>query len=224
MITVYVGPEFKSYAVHGPLLTQHKWFREEVQITNVLPRDIAEPNSITLMSEDPKVFELLISWLYRKKLNAISITDRVAKEQATLYVDLYLRACEWGIRELQNALMDRLRDRQTCVYGFFPRKMIKKVYEETEAQLPLRSFLVDSFIYKSIGWNKNARLRDQINGDLFLTRKRALGIQLSAGNRDFVLDCYEAMFQLCAKSRIRDPYKKTGCVYHSHNEGEKCWS
>lgn len=220
MIKVYVGPKRKRYAIHEALLTRYEWFRGKILYAG---NGSASGASISLRTEDPKVFELLISWLYRKEIKAISITDWVAKEQATLYVDLYLRACAWEIYGLQNAIMDRLRARQTCVYGFFPRQTIKKVYEETEARSPLRSFLVDSFIYKGIGWEKTAGLRDPITGDLHvLTRKAVLKKQLAAGNRDFVLDCYEALFQLCAKSRIRDPYKRTGCVYHIHKGGKTC--
>ena len=217
MIKVYVGPKRKRYAIHEALLTRYEWFRGKILYAR---NGSGSPVSISLRAEDPKVFELLISWLYRKKLNALSTVDEAAKEQATLYIDLYLRACAWEMRELQNAIMDRLRARQICVDG--SRKLIKKIYEGTEPQSPLRSYLVDSFIYKGIEWNEDARLADLISEDLFLTRKRALKIQLDAGNHDLVLDCYEALFQLCAKSRIRDPFERTGCVYHNYKGGETC--
>ena len=215
-IVVYVGVKAKRYTVHKNLLTQYEWFRNRIFYIS------GSRDYITLKAEDPAVFELLISWLYRKKLNPISTTDGVAKEQATLYIDLYLRACAWEMRELQNALVDKLRARQTCVYGFFSRPLITKIYQATEPQSSLRSYVVDSFIHKGIQWNEGARLADLISEDLFLTRKRALKLQLDWGNHDFVLDCYEALFQLCAESRIRDPDKRKGCLYHNHEKGERC--
>lgn len=218
-IELYVGPKAKRYTVHEALLTQYEWFQERIIYINK-----GSQGFLSLPTDDPIVLELLITWLYRKKLNAISTIDALGKEEATLYVDLYLRAGVWEIHDLQNALVDRLRTRQTCVYGFFPRKLIHKIYEETEPQSPLRSYIVDSFLYKSVEWNEARGLSDPINAYIILTRKRALENQLDAGNQDFVLDCYEALFQLCAKSKIRDPDRKTGCVYHTHKEGGGCRS
>ena len=220
MVMVYVGPKSKRYFVHKPLLTQYEWFRKRIVPTSCqsLSRD-----SITLNAEDPKVFELLVIWLYRKKLNAISTTDEAAaKEESTLYIDLYLRACAWRIYELQNAVIDRLRARQTCELGWFPRNLINKIYENTNPRSPLRSYIVDSFIHKSTEWNEASALMNSVNPIIHPTRTSALKDQLDAGNQEFVLECYEALFQLCAKSKIRDPDRKTGCSYHKHEKKGKC--
>ena len=220
MIKLYVGPEGKQYSVHVTLLTEYEWFRKKIfpYGDNSVSR-----NCISLVKEDPEAFELLLIWLYRKTLKAISTTDEeVAQREAALYISLYLRACAWKIFELQDALIDELRLRKTCEYGFFPRKLIKKIYESTKSPSPLRSYMVDSFLHKGIKWNEGARLADPVTGSLILTRKRALKNQLDAGNQDFVLDCYEALFQLCARSKIRDPDRRTGCVYHRHVEAGKC--
>ena len=216
MIMVYVGPKSKRYAVHKTLLTKHKWFRKKIfYYHSDLSRD-----SISLREEDPQVFELLISWLYSRKLKNISTTEDLARKEAALYINAYLRACEWAIYDLQNALMDRLRVRQTCEYGYFPRHLIQHIYANTVSDSPLRSYIVDSFIHKGIGWDED--LDDPVDPNVALTRTSALQKQLDAGNQAFVLDCYEALFQLCAKSKIRDPDKKTGCVYHRHQKGEEC--
>lgn len=219
-IKVYVGPKGEQYSVHVTLLTEYEWFRKKI-----FPYgdDSVSRNSISLVKEDPEAFELLLIWLYRKTLKAISTTDEEdAQEEAALYISLYLRACDWKILELQDAVIDALRLRKTCEYGFFPRKLIKKIYESTKSTSPLRSYIVDSFLHKGIEWNEGAGLADPVTGSLNLTRKRALKTQLDAGNQDFVLDCYEALFQLCARSKIRDPDRRTGCVYHRHGRAGKC--
>ena len=220
MIGVEVGPKRKRYYVHKALLTQYEWFSKKIYYS---ADRVVSRSCISVPAEEPKVFELLISWLYRKNLKAISTTDEeVAEKEAALYICTYFRACEWDMHELQNALIDRVRVRSTCVYGYFPRQLIKAIYANTEPTSPLRSYIVDSFIYKGIKWNEDAKIENPIAGHDFLTRKWALKTQLAAGNQDFVLDCYEALFQLCAKSKIRDPDRRTGCVYHTHEEGEKC--
>ena len=219
-IKVYVGPKRKCYSVHKALLTQHEWFSKRIYFSHhrILSRD-----DIYLDAEEPKVFELLISWLYRKNVKAISTTSEDdAKEETELYVNLYLRACTWEMHELQNALLDRVRVRTTCVYGYFPRTLIKTIYERTQPLSPLRSYIVDSFIFKGIKWNEDDCLVDLYDPGHMVTRQRALKTQLDAGNQDFVLDCYEALFQLCAKSKIRDPDRRTGCVYHTHKPGGSC--
>ena len=168
------------------------------------------------------MFELLIKWLYCKRFQAISTTDEmIAKQEATTCIRLYLRACTWGMSELRNALMDRLKVRETCEDGYFPRTLIKEIYENTGPHSPLRSYIVDSFIHKGIEWDEDA-LADPAISKYLLTRKTALKKQMDAGNQDFVLDCYEALFQLCPKSKIRNPDRKTGCVYHEHEGGLTC--
>lgn len=219
-IRVFVGPKRKRYSVHKALLTQYEWFSKKIYYSDL---KIASRDCIDFPTVDPKVFELLISWLYRKNLKPISTADEDdAKEEVELYIDLYLRACDWNMPELQNALLDRIRVRSTCEYGFFPRKLINTIYKRTQPLSPLRSYIVDSFIHKGIEWDEDGGLEDPIDAQYTLTRKRALTVQLEAGNQDFVLDCYEALFQLCAKSKIRDPDRKTGCVYHRHESGGKC--
>ncbi len=213
-IEVYVGPKSKRYGVHKALLTQHEWFSKKIP---------SHASHLDLPAEDPKVFELLISWLYRKILKAICTTDeKVAEEEAILYINTYLRACEWEMQGLQNALMDRMRVRTTCTQVKFSKDLIKSIYRTTQPLSPLRSYMVDTFIYECVEWDVNGTLIDPNHPSFVLTRKIALKIQLNAGNQEFVLDCYEALFQLCAKSKIPDPACKTGCVYHTHKEGEMC--
>ena len=215
-IKLYVGPEGKHYSVHKALLTQYEWFRKIIFPDG---NEIASQDSISLLAETPKAFELLIVWLYRKTLKTISTTDpKVAMEEVSLYFHLYFRAGVWGMDELQNALMDQLRARRSREYELFSRKLIKKIYENTQSHSPLRSYFVDSFIFEGIGGD-DPDVEDPVKGSFMGTRRDALAAQLDAGNHAFVLDCYEALFQLCAKSKIRDPDRRTGCVYHRHLEG-----
>ncbi len=210
-IKVYVGPETKCYSVHKALLAQCKWFHNKIYD---LADETVGRDQLELPAEDPKVFELLMTWLYRKNLEAHYIDERAAEEDNGLYICLYFRACVWEMQDLQNALMDRLKCRLGDIDDIFLPECVASIYENTDLQSPLRSCLVDSFIYEGIEWTED--------GDPTLSRKAALKRQLDAGNQAFVLDCYEALFKLCKRSRIRHPERKTGCVYHRHEDGKMC--
>ena len=216
-IKVYVGEKAKRYSVHEALLTRYEWFRKQILSAS----NVATQGSITLRAEDPKVFELLISWLYRKKLKAISTTDEnIYREEAALYVDLYLRASEWDIVELQNTVMDRLRARKAPFNLYSPR-FVNQIYESTNPQSPLRSYIVDNFLYKARSLHEDTSLP----GPIVATPAQMLKPKLTTLlilNRSFMVDCCETLFQLCTKSEIRDPDAQTGCQYHKHKEGEQC--
>lgn len=217
MIMIYVGPKSKRYAVHEPLLTQYEWFRKEI----IASSDVASPNSITLTAEDPKLFELLISWLYRKKLKAISITDeKMSKEEAALYVDLYLRASVWDIAELQNAIMDRLRARQARS-NVLPPRSFEQIFESLNPQSPLRSYIRDRFAHLAVKLSEDRSGQDPIAPSPAVTLKTEL-YSLGDSNWAFLVDFCVAYFQRLAKSDHSDPDKKTGCVYHNHKAGEGC--
>lgn len=218
IIMVYVGPKAKRYIVHEALLTRYEWFRKQI----LGPSDLASQGSITLHEEDPKVFELLISWLYRKKLKAISNTDeKLFNKEAELYVDLYLRASTWEIVELQNAVMDGLSAWQAGS-SLCTAELIEKVFVNTGPQSPLRSYIVDNYIYQMKQLHEDKSPSDPIDATGALMLKPSLNIPLEFEFQAFVLHCCDTLFQLCTKSKIHDPDKKTGCHYHKHNEGEAC--
>ena len=119
--------------------------------------------------------------------------------------------------DLQNLTMDRLRDQSNCVLNCLQRHQylsIKTLYTLTETHSPLRSFIVDTFIFKSDQWQPH----EGENGG----RVAMLKEQLKAGNEDFVLDCYETLVEAAARSKIRDLNRRAGCAYHTHEDGRKC--
>ena len=218
MIMVYVGPKAKRYSVHEALLTRYEWFRKQILGAS----NDAGQDSITLRAEDPKAFELLISWLYRKNLKAISTTDeKIFKEEAALHVDLYLRASVWDIFELQNAIMDQLRARQAHS-NVLSLQLIKQLFEGTKRHSPIRFYLVDKFCYLVTKLNEDRSRLDPIDISLAPILKPEHHSLLDDGSRAFVTAFYGFLDQRYAKSKIRDPDKKTGCVYHKHMEGERC--
>ncbi|KAH8687457.1 hypothetical protein BGZ60DRAFT_8157 [Tricladium varicosporioides] len=62
VITIYAGPERKSFVVHKSLLTSQSSYFDKALNGNFKE---ADENSITLEEEDPAAVGLLIGWLYR---------------------------------------------------------------------------------------------------------------------------------------------------------------
>ena len=153
-----------------------------------------------------------MDWLYRRNLERISIqNEQKAEAQAKDYVHLYVLAETCEMPELQDSIMNLFRARPTCALGWFPTLEVSQVYKGTSETSPLRAYIIDTFIFKSQDWTA-----DDDNGG----RLGELTAQLEAGNREFVLDCYEAL--VIARGLIEDPNKKPSCTYHVHEEGNEC--
>ena len=219
-ITVYVGSQAKRYSVHEALLTRYEWFRKQI----LRPSNGESQGSVTLRAEDPKVFELLISWLYRKKLKAISTTDeKISREEVALYVDLYLRARVWDIAELQNAITDRLRARQAhsnvlCTH------LISKIHSSSskKAMPSLFSYTKDKFHYLVTKlYNDRSRL-EPIDTTPAMILKPELHSLLTDRDRAFLEYYVQFVLHYGTVSNDSDPDKTTGCAYHQHKEGEEC--
>ena len=217
-IRVYVGPKAKRYSVHEALLLRYEWFRNRL----LRQRDNANQGTITIRAEDPRVFELLISWLYRKKLKAISTTDeKLSKEEAALYVDLYLRASVWDIFELENAIMDRLRARQARS-NVLSQQSIKQIYGSTMRQLPIRDYIRDRFVHLVTKLNDDSSRLSIVAVSPAMISTPEVYSSLDDGNRAFVMNSCVVVNQLNTKRDLWDPDIQAGCVYHRHREGEKC--
>ena len=219
-ITVYVGPQSKRYKVHEALLSRYDWFRKRI----LRPSNVASYCSIALRAEDPKVFELLISWLYRKKLKAISTTDeKISKEEAALYVDLYFRALVWDIVELQNEIMDRLRARQAHSNVLSTHSMTKiHSSMRSSAQSSLLLYLDHKIIYLFTKLDNDRSRLDPIDATPAMILKPELHSLMVDGDRALMEDYLKVFFRSFKKPDLSDPDKKTGCVYHKHKEGEEC--
>ncbi|KAL9638995.1 MAG: hypothetical protein Q9164_001196, partial [Protoblastenia rupestris] len=199
LVKIYSGSKRKKFDVHRDLLfTTSKYFKDEFSIYG---RGVS---NIFFTNEDPTNLEPFINWLYRRTLDPISQDDEhLAKRQVVQYIHLYTRAQTWQTPALQNSIMDCLRARRTCDYGWFPPTHINYVYQHTLPGCPLRKYIVDSFLWKGSRW-------DGLSLSVGLTRVGLLREHLEHGNQEFVLECYEVLFLLCAKKRFVDPGRRVG--------------
>lgn len=212
LVIVYVGPKRKRFRIHRDLLASaSEFFRQKVKPYHDLRRG---PFLIYLADYDPIVFELFVNWLYRKTLPALDEHSEVrAKEQVGHYITLYLMAESWSIAPLKNLIIDTIKARQTCNNGWFPTDLIKRIYAATPKGSPFRRYIVDYFLFKT---------STSVWGEAELAK--ALKKQVDAGNVEFLLECYEGLFLMAYKSKMRnrDPGRRGRCFYHEHGVGVSC--
>ena len=159
---------------------------------------------------DPNIFALFEKWLYSRTLADLSEDDEEeAKDLLRQYLEMYFLATIWNVQDLENLIMDKIRDRHTCEDGYFPRSLIKSVYENTEPGSVLREYVADSFLYKSVLWGKEVR-------------HELIKRHLDYGNTDFVYETIVAFDDVEDLLDILHPNRDMDRGYHNHREGREC--
>lgn len=207
---ICVGPKRKLYNAHRDLLASScQFWKRKINPSRILTLN---PSVTYVSNYEPTTFEFFITWLYRRTLPQLHSSDESrAKSQVSQYIALYLMAESWEVRDLQNLIIDTIKARKTCDMGWFPVEPIKDIYKATAQGSKLRHFLVDYFLFKSSKWD-------------LVKRHEELEEQLMFGNLVFVLECYEGLYSMAYKSKMkdRDPLKQGMCEYHVHEQGKGC--
>ena len=129
-----------------------------------------------------KIFDLFMTWVEDDVLpNLYPGDDERAKSVLPVYVKLYAFASDMHFNNLNNEIMDKLRDRCSWPGDHFPIYLVKLVYKSTPPNSPLRHYLVDTFIFRTKKWT--ALRRVQLLRDHDATN--------CPHNRQFVQDCDE---------------------------------
>ena len=205
---MYVGHKRKEYQVHKGLLVSYEYW------TQRLDSELTEDSqTIHLPQESSTIWDLFVNWLYRGSLKDLCMENKnLEKAQVMQYVRLYIKAEKWVIPVLQNKIMDKLTVWTDSIWDWSTCDMIDLIYYHIPEGSPLRSYVVDSFLMRSSMCDVN---------DENLSRAGQLKSQLDCGNKEFVLECFEALIQLTSGKLLAGGIKM-GCTYHKHKDGEKC--
>lgn len=202
IIRVYSETENKTYHIPAKRFRPYFRYDDDETIRHEVEQATRDYNR--------SVLKHALSWLNDREIPALPvISDGDAVTLAHEYVDLYSLACRHDARDLQNAIMDRLIERDTCPQGYFARRLIKRVYECTVAGSKLRKYLVDTFIFKSNSWE---------DGEVATWVQR----QSEYKNTAFVADVECAWEKALSIGRVEDPNRKGKCAYHYHFRGKRC--
>ena len=201
-IRVYSEMENKTY--HIPIRHLRPYFRYDDEETIRLEVESA------VTDYKRSVLKHALSWLNERDIPPLSVkSDGDAVTRVHEYVDLYNLACRHDARDLQNAIMDRFRARDTCPQGYFARRLIKRVYENTTVGSKLRKYVVDTFIFKSDNW-------DIHEVGTWVHR------HIEYGNAAFAAEVEAAWERARGFGRVEDPNRKGRCAYHYHFRGRRC--
>ena len=156
------------------------------------------------------VLKHALLWLETRALEPLPRDDdKDAVTRVHEYIDLYWLAHKHDVRSLQNQIIDSFRARKICKQGYFARKLIWRVYENTVATSKLRKYLVDLFIFKSHFWKHGER-------ENWMSSHEQYGEE----NAEFVSDVKTAIRKI--KGVPMDPNSKSKCAYHYHTRGKRC--
>ena len=113
------------------------------------PKGQEKPVQITFDDIKPNAFNHAILWFYRNTLSEIDVNNEEdAKRPGVSYAHLYRWAGKWDVHELQNRIMDRIRERPTRRLGWFPPKLVELVYD-ANCNNNFTGYLIDNWLYKS---------------------------------------------------------------------------
>ncbi|KAK3943578.1 hypothetical protein QBC46DRAFT_420037 [Diplogelasinospora grovesii] len=154
IVTVYVGPEEKRWAVHEKLLSSRSRYFNHV--FNGSPDGTPGSDELKMPKEDPKLFGLLIRWLYGTAF-ATSGGARVFRfsppdgKDVTVrdYLGLYILAETLTIIPVKNAAID-------CLYDYFKLGLddpsvearcpdlrdVRYIFDHTPPESPMRKLLI----------------------------------------------------------------------------------
>ena len=233
MVNVYVGPKTKCYHLHRELLRSASDFFRLHFTKRQSPG--AEPEKDCHLADiEPAAFELFITWLYQRTVDAIPRRHLARRSAAHVLIDsdseddkadadydyyhgayysLYYLAEEWVIPQLKNLAMDRIREYNKATNTICTPSQIEDIYKHTPANSPFRQYVVEQFLF--------------LNTYEPTTEEHALSIKerLNVKAEGFLLDVFRVVRGTKRNtSTYADPDKKSRCSFHDHEHeaGKKC--
>ena len=232
MVNVYVEANSKCYHLHRELLRSASDFFRRHFTKRQSPGANPEKD-YTLAGIDPVAFELFITWLYQRTVDAIprrhlarrkaphvligSTTDDDKEPDdydyySGPYYGLYFLSEEWEIPQVKNLVMDRIREYNKATDTVCTPSQIEEIYMHTPANSPLRQYVVEQFLFLN-----SLQSVDEPSPKF----KECVRVKAE----DFLLDVFKAVRGIKRNALpYADPDKKSRCTFHDHEHegGKKC--
>lgn len=208
MVDIFVGKEKRHWALHRNLLAYHSsYFSTELNGNASVTS--AKSGEIELPDVEPAAFELLVKWLYQGKIDDVSNIPMERKwDYAEACQNLYLLCDKIQLCQLKNIAIDQFR--KGChEAGLVPApEEMKPIYDKTPPSSPFR---------KLVSRMAARQIMDPAS-DKDVTSYR-LCIE---SNADFAIDVICAIKAGSGGKLYDDPTDGDGCVFHEHQNGDKC--
>ncbi|KAK5456927.1 hypothetical protein LTS15_004707 [Exophiala xenobiotica] len=131
IITVNVGPEKVAYDLDRGILVSKCPFFEKCLRSGMREE---QEKTVNLAEELPEAFDTLVQWMYTGKIV-------VEPRRHILFIDAYLLADKFCTHDLQNSIMDALR--QHCLKFVILPKALDYVWKRSTENCELRKFCFD---------------------------------------------------------------------------------
>lgn len=166
---------------------------------------------INLPEDDPEIFSIMVEWLYTKSISRDS-------DELNYTTDAYVAADKYGMQDLQNALMDRLRaklDKGFKAHKIASPDWVSDVWRDTMDGSKLRKLGLDYLHYCLVTKLDAYQPRSD--------KVQALPLQMRKFMDDGELGhALVLRFAEQGDLTIQSPMGVVGCVYHVHENGKKC--
>ena len=217
----------KVKPIDRPLIIPHRAGRDDFDVKSESQATVDEPSSGTgkILAPNDQIFDLTHSkiraetftifadYLYNKYPSPIH-----NPKEAEMAIRAYLIAVEYECSDLQNAILDRMRDYHLGM-NFDLDLLILIVNRHGDLKCNMTQYLIRQFAYDISDNGYNAFGKSNKFLEYFLTEK----------DREVRRDVFKAVVEIAEKSmkkeRIQDPAKRVGdaeCMWHTHPNGVKC--
>lgn len=203
LVSFVVGEQRERYHVHANLFKCSTYLMKKIYHNGEETSCLA--NSDVQLPLSTAEFEILLSWLYRRTIPPISNTSAASAKKVNRYLAFYINASQWGMHDLQDAVMDIIRayfaSNSSAIC--FPESSIKILSARLDVDSPLRRYIVDVCAHK-------------IYQNSIVGRRIFIKSQLKHGNLDFAMDLYERLLIKENASGPGNPNQGAKNAYHHH--------
>ncbi|KAF5868264.1 uncharacterized protein Bfra_007461 [Botrytis fragariae] len=195
MVDIHVGrgKEKKLFRVHKKrICTQSSYFKECFKNGKKVTK---------LPFRSPKLFDMIIEWVYTGNLHAIEDTT----PHSTMY-SLYQLAEFIELPAAMDNIMDLIRSRHYEKDFYIGARSVEDIYNNTCLNSQLRAYAIELFVY-------NLRGDTDEKEEVIPNHAVSSLLGVSGFTDDFI--------SLSREITIEDP-RKSGCRFHVHGEDDVC--
>lgn len=209
-VDIFVGPERRHWTLHRNLLCHHSPYFETELLGNEVPKKGSpRQNTLELLDDDPRGFELLVKYLYQGSLeDVMDMTDNEKYDYAVACHKLYLLCDKFDMVLLKNIAMDRYRRGLNEAQLVPDPEEINDIYRSSPVNSPFRKLMV-KIAARQI-------MDGEVDKDAESYRK------CFENNPDFAVEMVNAIRYSSGGILFDDPTKGGLCDYHDHANGENC--
>ncbi|KAJ9603692.1 hypothetical protein H2200_011878 [Cladophialophora chaetospira] len=212
LINILVGENRTLYQVHKHVVEREPGFFSACLRNGWIE---AQTGEIKLLEESCQGFDIVIEWLYGKKVEKMDITKQDGIMPRLKAYGIAQMMC---MSALQNAIVESLKHHWARVP--MRPEYLTWAAENLNSDCALLGMLIDQFVWDTVKQNLLPQLRNHIDPPIkdkhYDNLLRVLAItKLSTRYHDSITTWSNT-------AGLESPVEQEGCHYHFHEQGETC--